>query len=229
MLEDRTLQGQLKSSISDSVELKNHIESNLKTNYNDLKKLVKVVLDLEAQDFSFLVDMYHYRDGGRPSPKSPSKHSVVIESFVKLVKYFKFLELDNIYDLKSMYGITITVDDEISDYHLTDDQVETIKNYGFTSNTYKEFLRDCILRCDNINSEINETNEQIKLIGSALEESTDLKKKHFNATVNNEFKIQEAIRLEDEKKLKKINDRIDSDYNSYSLAMSLLEKDDDVE
>ena len=65
---------------------------------------------MEEADFKFIVDMYHFREGGRPKPESEPKHVGVIKKFVTLVKYFKFLELDEIFYLKEVHGIEITVD-----------------------------------------------------------------------------------------------------------------------
>jgi len=217
------MQQETRNTFNECVELKEQIGQDLRQSYKTLKKLVRLTTGMEETDFKYIVDMYHFREGGRPKPESEPKHVGIIKKFVTLVKYFKFLELDEIFNLKEVHGIEITVDNPIEDYDFDADTLDTIQEYGFVSTTFKGFLLEAIQRGNNITSTITEKTELIKESAKLMEENAQIKPGHFKNAVGKEVKRLKALREDKPAKLEKINEEIDKEFNSYEQSLTLLE------
>jgi len=220
---------ELKSTFNESVEIRERIQNELRQDYKNLKKLVEIVgnEEVEAGDFKFIVDMYHYRHGGYPNPTSKAKHSEVIRKFAEMVRILQFVELDDFLAIDA-YGIEVKVTQPIVDFELSSDMLETIKDRGYTGTTFKEFLQEAILRGDYIQSTICNCGDEIKAKAKEIEETAGIKKKHFSSSVMTEYKRRDAANENNEKKMAKIEERIDEEFESYTLSMGLLEKDEEV-
>ena len=218
------VQEELKSTFNESVEIRERIQNELRQDYKNLKKLVELVgnEEVEGGDFKFIVDMFHYRHGGYPNPTSKSKHSEVIRKFVAMVKILQFVGMDDFLALEA-YGIKLEVTSPMVDFDITSDMVETIKDRGFTGSTFAEFLEEAILRGDNIQSTICNCADEIKAKSKEIEETAGIKKKHFSASVMTEYKRRDAANENNEKKMAKIEERIDEEFESYTMAVGLLE------
>ena len=57
-------------------------------------------------------------------------------------------------------------------------------------------------------------------------EKKHIKKKHYSAAVMTEFKRRDAARENNEKRISKIEEDIESEYNSYINSMGLLDSDE---
>ena len=145
----------LKSTFNDSVELRERLQNELREDYKNLKKLVEFISndEVESSQFKNVVDMFYYRHGGYPSPSSKPRHSVAIEKFAEMIRILNFVGLDD-FLVVDAYGIEVKVTRPLEDFDITGDALETLKDKGYKSTTFKEFLIEAITRGDHIQNEI---------------------------------------------------------------------------
>ena len=218
------VQEEIRDTFNDSVELRERIQNELREDYKNLKKLVELIGNdtITGNDFKYVIDMYHYRHGGYPSPNSKPRHTEVIRRFAEMIRILQFIEMDDFLVIDA-YGIEVKVLNPIEDFDITGDALETIRERGYTATTFKQFLTEAILRGDNIQTDICNCADQIKATAKEIEETAKIKKKHFSSAVMTEYRRRDAARENNEKRIEKIEENINEEYESYVSSMGLLE------
>ena len=218
---------ELKSTFNESVEIRERIQNELRQDYKDLKSLVETACDksIDGSTFKLIVDMYHYKDGGYPNLTSKPKHVDVLQKFSDIVRILNFIEMDEFLYIDT-YGIKVEITNPIEDFQIVGDMLDTIKSHGYTGTTFKEFLAESVLRGSNIQTTICQCSDEIKDKSKEVEETANIKKKHYMSSVMTEFRRRDAANDNNVKRLEKIEETIDAEYESYVAAMALLSTDE---
>jgi len=220
------IQEEIKDTFNESVELRERIQNELREDQKNLKKLVEIISNdsISGNEFNNVVNMYHYREGGYPSPNSKPRHVEFVKKFVSLYKILNFLELDDFLCME-LYGASVVIHEPIEDFTISGDSLETIKERGYTATTFKEFLTEALLRGDHILTSVCNCADIIKEKAKEIEETANIKKKHYGSAVMTEVKRRNAGAEGNVKRANKIEESINEDYESYVQSLGLLEID----
>jgi hypothetical protein len=219
-----------------ATKIRTIIQDELRADYNTKKRLFKRTTNLDGNEvLKHLTNMLHYRAGGYPSQNSLPQHHELMNKFIVFFKFFSFLGWDKefIHDYLKDYGIEVKIlpGFEVDDYELDEDHKIKIKEVAeMEVDTFKQFLENLILYCDNLQSGICNYSNQIKRdIADNIKEECDVKKGHFTSTVMFEYR-KEKERIKAEKKgkddnLVKLKDKLDSDVTSFNEMAEVKAKD----
>lgn len=144
------------------------------TSRRSLKKDTK----LEGKDLKFLVDMYHYRNGGYPNPESLPKNFELVKNFALFIKYMSFVGFEDLFKgyLQS-FGLEVKILEEVKDFQVKEDL------------SFKSHLNQTILDCSDIQSEICSRSNQIKRdISQEISKETKVIKSHITKGVFSEYR-----------------------------------------
>lgn len=169
--------------------------------------------------YKLLKDMMFYQ-GGYPKENTPPKLDSLLEKFVNVYKFYKFLEIDVIDTYLSNFGITIQceiIEDEDIE---PNKQFQDAWDYLFPNKkmptSKREILKSILDRGMELQAEICKKNDAIKItIAQEVEKVCKIKKPHFIKAVS--LKYKEMKDKDVNKDLDKIEENINSTINSISV------------
>lgn len=180
--------------LAKGVEIRTYIQDTLRAVYNVYKKCFQKVSGEDAKILKHLVDMYHYAGGGYPNENSQAKHEELMDRFAWFVKYFEFMGMrDTFVDkyLLEQHGIKVSAASKIQNFKLTQGQINYCKRQlgdncikmelGID---FKEFLKQILLYCDQVQGQICDQSNEIKRdLAPAVEEECVIKRGDFTSAV----------------------------------------------
>lgn len=175
--------------------------------------------DDKKEIYKLLKDMLYYQ-GGYPSENTPPKLDILLERFVNVYRFYKFLGIDKIDNYLSSFGINIQytpIDDgEIEPNKSFQDAWDYLFPNKKILTSKREILKHILDKGMELQSEICKKSDTIKItIAKQIEKECKIKKPHFVKAVNLKYKEIKSKDLN--KDLNKIEENINSTINSISV------------
>lgn len=181
--------------LEQATEIRTDIQDNLRVAYNSFKLMFEGLTGQKGKVLKHVVDMYHYRNGGYPSPNSAPKHQELIEKFALMVHWFNLIGFSKLYkDGLQAYGITdISIDPayKIQDTPLNEEMLEIVDGADFGTHwpknndiTFRQTIKAFVLACDEIQGAICSQSNVIKNdLAPLVEQACEIKKGDFTSSV----------------------------------------------